>query len=68
MGRCSHHFGRTDATPAFIALESDLNALRPVLETADFEVAEDATKALDHSVNQKVRMMLKRRLAKRKKR
>ena len=38
-----------DATPAFIALESDLNALRPVLETADFEVAEDAAKALERS-------------------
>jgi hypothetical protein len=38
-----------DATPAFIALESDLNALRTVLETADFEVAEDAAKALERS-------------------
>jgi len=41
--------GALDATPAFIALESDLNALRPVLETAEFEVAEDATKALERS-------------------
>jgi chromosome segregation ATPase len=38
-----------DATPAFIALESDLNALRPALETAEFEVAEDAAKALERS-------------------
>jgi chromosome segregation ATPase len=36
-----------DATPAFIALEGELNALRPILETADFEVAEDAAKALE---------------------